>query len=63
MFRTEKIKDMLKKTDKPIRAIPEMFGCSTDYLKKVFRSETGMTMQEYREKYHYKVCPSDKKDE
>ena len=62
MLRTEKIKDILKNTDKPIRAIPEMFGCGVDYLKKVFKAETGMTMQEYRAKYHYKICPSDKRD-
>lgn len=61
MLRTEKIKDILQNTDKTIRTIPEMFSCNIDYIKKIFKTETGMTMQEYRNKYHYKICPSDKK--
>ena len=54
LLRVNKIKDILKNTDKPIKAIPEMFNCNIDYLKKVFKRETGMTMQEYKEKYNYK---------
>lgn len=59
-LRVNKIKDMLQNTDKPINAVPEMFTCNIDYLKKVFKRETGMTMQEYRNKYNYKNNPSDK---
>lgn len=61
MLRTEKIKDILRNTDKTIRTIPEMFSCNIDYIKKIFKADTGMTMQEYRNKYHYKICPKDKK--
>lgn len=63
MLRTNKIKDILRNTDKPIRAVSEMFNCNIDYLKKVFKQETGMTMQEYRDKYHYKHYPQNKKQD
>ena len=59
-LRVEKIKDILKNTDKPVDAIPEMFNCNVEYLKRVFKRETGMTMQEYKDKYNYKYSPSDK---
>lgn len=59
LLRVDKIKDVLKNTDKPIQAIPEMFNCNIDYLKRVFKRETGMTMQEYKDKYHYKIAPED----
>ena len=59
-LRVNKIKDILKNTNKPIKAIPEMFNCNIDYLKKVFKRETGMTMLEYRHKYNYKKNPLDK---
>lgn len=59
-LRINKIKDILKNTDKPINAIPELFSCNIDYLKKVFKRETGMTMLEYRGKYNYKSNFSDK---
>lgn len=54
ILRVNKIKDVLKNTDKPISGIPEMFTCNIDYLKKVFKRETGMTIKEYRDKYNYK---------
>ena len=60
MIRVEKIKDILRNTDKQVNAVPEMFNSNTEYLKRVFRNETGMTMQEYHDKYHYKANPSDK---
>ncbi len=53
-LRVNKIKDILQNTDKPVKAVPEMFNCNVEYLKKVFKRETGMTMQEYWEKYNYK---------
>lgn len=59
-LRVNKIKDILKNTDKPLKAIPEMFTCNIDYLKKVFKRETGMTMKEYRDKFNYKNNPLDK---
>ncbi len=52
--RTEKIKDILKNTSKPAEAIPEMFSCSPEHLKRMFKSLTGMSMTEYRSKYNYK---------
>ncbi len=52
--RTEKIKDILKNTSKPVEAIPEMFSCSPEHLKRMFKSQTGMSMTEYRSKYNYK---------
>lgn len=54
LLRVDKIKDILKNTDKPIKTIPEMFNCNIDYLKKVFKNEIGMSMQEYRDKYNYR---------
>lgn len=60
MIRVEKIKDILRNTDKQVNAVPEMFNSNTEYLKRVFRTETGMTMQEYRDKYNYKHNSSDK---
>lgn len=56
-LRVNKIKDILKNTDKPLKAIPEMFNCNIDYLKKVFKREAGMTMQEYRDRFNYKNNP------
>ena len=60
MIRVEKIKDILRNTNKQVNSVPEMFNCNTEYLKRVFRKETGMTMQEYQNKYNYKHNPSDK---
>lgn len=60
-LRVDKIKDILKNTDKPTDSIPEMFTCNVEYLKKVFKRETNMSMTEYRNKYHYKHTNSNKK--
>ena len=59
MIRVKKIEDILRNTDKPVEAVPEMFNCNVDYLKRVFKRETGMTMKEYRDKYHYKIASAD----
>ena len=59
-IRVEKIKDILRNTDKHVNAVPEMFSCNAEYLKRVFKREAGMTMQEYKKKYHYKTAPADK---
>lgn len=52
--RVEKIKDILKNTSKPAELIPDMFSCSPEHLKRVFKSLTGMSMTEYRDRYNYK---------
>lgn len=59
MLRVDKVKDVLKNTDKHVNAVPEMFSCNSEYLRRVFKRETGMTMQEYHDKYHYKSNPSE----
>ena len=46
-LRVEKVKDILKNTDRPINRITDMFLMDGDYLRQVFKRETGMTMQEY----------------
>lgn len=58
LLRIEKIKDILKNTNKPVERIPEMFHCNTDYIKRLFKKHTGMSMMDYRKKYHYKYGES-----
>lgn len=60
MLRVEKMKDILRHTAKRADTIPDMFGCDADYLKLLFKRETGMTMKEYQNKYNYMHNPSDK---
>lgn len=57
-LRVEKLKDILKNTDRPINRITDMFIMDGDYLRQVFKRQTGMTMQEYRDKYNYKYHPA-----
>lgn len=57
-LRVEKVKDILKNTDRPINRITDMFIMDGDYLRQVFKRQTGMTMQEYRDKYNYKYQPA-----
>ena len=59
-LRVEKVKDILKNTDRPINRITDMFLMDGDYLRQVFKRETGMTMQEYRDRYNYKYHPAAK---
>ncbi len=54
LLRIEKIKDILRNTNKPVDTIPEMFQITSDYVRQIFKQETGMSMIEYRNKYHYK---------
>ena len=61
-LRVEKMKDVLKNTDRPVSRIVEMFILDNDYLRQIFKRETGMTMQEYHDRYNYKYNPSDKTD-
>ena len=55
MLRIEKMKDVLKNTDRPAANVTEMFVMNSDYLAQLFRQKTGMTVQEYYDKYNYKI--------
>ena len=50
-FRT---KDILENTDRPIEHIPMVFNIKLKYLQQIFKRYTGMSMREYRSKYHYR---------
>ncbi|MCX7715779.1 MAG: AraC family transcriptional regulator [Clostridia bacterium] len=52
-LKIEKIKDMLKNTDRPINSILELTNNSPEHIKRLFKKYTGMTLAEYRQKYHY----------
>ncbi len=50
-LRVNKIKDILKHTNKPPELIPELFQLSPEYIKHIFKSSAGMSMNQYKEKY------------
>lgn len=54
LLRVEKLKDILKNTDRPPRYAADFFNCNTEYIKQVFKRETGITIQEYWSLYNYK---------
>lgn len=58
MLCVEKIKDMLKNTDRPAKHITEMFIMNGDYLGQIFKHETSMIIQEYYDKYNYRHNPT-----
>ncbi len=53
-LRVEITKDILENTDRPIEHIPMVFNIKLKYLQQIFRQYTGMSMREYRSKYHYR---------
>ncbi|MGN0163075.1 MAG: AraC family transcriptional regulator [Candidatus Ornithomonoglobus sp.] len=53
-IKVDKIKDILKNTDRPIESISAAMNCSTVYLKRLFKKSTGMSLGEYRKKYNFK---------
>lgn len=52
--RVEITKDILENTDRPIEHIPMLFNMKLKYLQQIFKRYTGMSMREYRSKYHYR---------
>ena len=53
-LRVEITKDILENTDRPIEHIPIVFNIKLKYLQQIFKRYTGMSMREYRSKYHYR---------
>ena len=53
-LRVEITKDILENTDRPIEHIPMVFNIKLKYLQQIFKRYTGMSMREYRSKYHYR---------
>lgn len=53
-MRVEITKDILENTDRPIEHIPIVFNIKLKYLQQIFKRYTGMSMREYRSKYHYR---------
>ncbi|MCI8403288.1 MAG: AraC family transcriptional regulator [Clostridia bacterium] len=53
-LRVEITKDILENTDRPIEHIPVVFNIKLKYLQQIFKRYTGMSMREYRSKYHYR---------
>ena len=49
-IKIEKVKDILKNTDRPIESISAAMYCSPLYLKRLFKKSTGMSLSEYRKK-------------
>lgn len=54
-IKIEKVKDILKNTDRPIESISAAMSCSPIYLKRLFKKSTGISMYEYRKKYNFKT--------
>lgn len=54
-LKIEKIKDLLKNTDRSIESIAVSLNCNQIYLNRLFKKHTGMTLLTYRKQYHYKV--------
>ena len=50
-LKTDRVKDILKNTDRSIENIGDYVNCSTSYLKSIFKKNTGMTMNAYRAKH------------
>lgn len=53
-LRVEITKDILENTDRPIEHIPMVFNIKLKYLQQIFKRYMGMSMREYRSKYHYR---------
>ncbi|MGN0106820.1 MAG: AraC family transcriptional regulator [Hominilimicola sp.] len=58
-IKVEKVKDILKHTDRPIESISAALDCNTVYLKRLFKKSTGMSLSEYKKKYNYKTGVSE----
>lgn len=54
-LRVDRIKDELEHTDRPIYLIYESFDFSSRYIDKIFRENTGYSLQQYKKKFNYKV--------
>ncbi|MBQ7573245.1 MAG: helix-turn-helix transcriptional regulator [Clostridia bacterium] len=54
-LKIERIKDLLKNTDRNIESIAVSLNCDQTYLNRLFKKHTGMTLLNYRKKYHYKA--------
>lgn len=50
----EEVKDQLQNTNRSIELVAQDFGMNTTHLNRVFRAQTGLSMVEYRKKYHFK---------
>lgn len=50
--RINKLKDILKNTNRSIRSANELFDLDSAYLQKCFKKEVGMSMTDYWNKYH-----------
>lgn len=50
----EEIKDQLQNTNRSIELVAQDFGMNSTHLNRIFRAQTGLSMVEYRKKYHFK---------
>ncbi len=58
-IKVDKVKDILKNTERPIESISSALDCNTIYLKRLFKKSTGMSLSEYKKKYNYKTGVSE----
>ena len=52
-LRIEEVKDILENTDRPIEHISMLFNVKPKSMQQMFKRTTGMSMREYRKKYHF----------
>lgn len=54
-LKVDKVCDLLANTDRSIETIADTLSYSPIYLNRLFRKTMGMSMNEYRKKYHYRT--------